>query len=153
MPDPKTGLSAVPYDPSQDGWQIHPAGAFITLVGPIWSKQANGVASFGLLAEPKHGNHRGIVHGGMIMTLADYTIGMAAALSAGDVSVTIQLDVQFVSAAEIGDFIVSRHELVRKTSSLFFLRGDLSVDGRIVATASGIWKAAKPLASPHSSQS
>lgn len=141
-----TDKPAVPaYDPSLDGWRVGPTGAFLTLVGPIWHRNDGGKVSYGVLTDPRHANHRGIVHGGMIMTFADYGIGMAAALEAGQASVTIQLDVQFVSAAEIGEFIVSRHELVRKTSSLFFLRGELSVGSRVVATASGIWKAVKPL--------
>lgn len=148
-----TAIREMQYDPSQDGWQPHPTGAFLTLVGPIWRRQDNGIPAFGLLAEPKHANHRGIVHGGMIMTLADYGIGMASAEIGSDSSVTVQLDVQFVSAAEIGEFIVSQHELVRRTSSLYFLRGKLLVGDRIVATASGIWKAVKPLAAPYLSQS
>lgn len=145
-------LKAPRYDPTQDGWQVDRTGSFLTLVGPIWRKHVGSTTAYGLLTEPKHANHRGIVHGGMIMTFADYGIGMAASREGGHASVTIQLDVQFVSAAEIGDFIISKHELVRKTSTLFFLRGELLVRSRVVATASGIWKAVKPLPSEQSSQ-
>lgn len=137
--------SGAAYDPANDGWYQETVPTFLTLVGPVWRKDGDSGTSYGLLAEPKHANHRGIVHGGMIMTLADYAVGMAGALATGNIAqVTIQIDVQFVSAAEIGDFIVSRSEVVRRTSSLLFLRGELSVGSRPVATANGIWKIVKP---------
>jgi acyl-coenzyme A thioesterase PaaI-like protein len=140
----ESSIPRVTYDPAKEGWEEDHTGAFLTLVGPIWRKSEGKSTSYGFVGQPKHGNHRGIIHGGMIMSFADYAIGMAAAHEGANSSVTIQLDVQFVSAAEIGEFITSRQELVRKTTALFFMRGELIAGTRVVATASGIWKAVKP---------
>jgi hypothetical protein len=47
---------------------------------------------------------------------------------------------QFVTAADLGAFVELRPEVVRKTASLVFMRGDLTVGSRVVATATGICK-------------
>jgi acyl-coenzyme A thioesterase PaaI-like protein len=140
----ESSIPQVAYNPTKEGWEEDHTGAFLTLVGPIWRKSEGKSISYGFVGQPKHGNHRGIIHGGMIMSFADYAIGMTAAREGGNSSVTIQLDIQFVSAAEIGEFITSRQELVRKTTALFFMRGEVVAGTRVVATASGIWKAVKP---------
>jgi acyl-coenzyme A thioesterase PaaI-like protein len=81
----------------------------------------------------------------MIMTFADYVVGMAGVELQADMhQVTIQLDVQFVTAAEIGELLIGHSEVVRATSSLLFLRGTIAANGRMVATASGIWKRVRP---------
>jgi acyl-coenzyme A thioesterase PaaI-like protein len=133
------------YDPRADGWIQESTPAFLTLIGPIWRKQANTQTVFGLLAELRHANHRRIVHGGTLMTLANYAAERICALSTdAKAQATIQIDVQFVSASEIGDFIISGWEIVRRTSSLVFMRGDLSAGSRRIAAVSGVWKIAKP---------
>ncbi|HZY21335.1 MAG TPA: hypothetical protein VFE80_02925, partial [Beijerinckiaceae bacterium] len=61
--------------------------------------------------------------------------------AAGDKPVaTIQFDMQFVSAGELGEFIEIAPEVVRRTASLVFMRGTLVSGERVVATCSGIWK-------------
>lgn len=137
-------MTVQPYDPAADGWHLDPTGAFLTMVGPIWRRVADGETCYGFVAETKHSNQRGIVHGGMIMTFADYGVGMAAATPGEAFPVTVQIDVQFVSAAEIGDFVVSRNQLIRKTSSLLFVRGELTVGPRVIASVTGIWKKVPP---------
>jgi hypothetical protein len=47
---------------------------------------------------------------------------------------------QFVTAGNLGEFIEVRPEVVRKASSLVFMRGDVMAGSRVVATATGIWK-------------
>jgi acyl-coenzyme A thioesterase PaaI-like protein len=53
---------------------------------------------------------------------------------------TIHLDTHFVAPSVAGDFIVARGEVVRKTSSLIFLRGTLSVNDKQVMYVQGIMK-------------
>jgi len=138
-----------PYDPSSDGWVPDAAGGFMTLIGPVWRKSVDDVIRFGMLAQQKHANHRGIVHGGAIMSFADYAVGMSMVAQSGNINqVTIQLDVNFVSAALMGDFITGWGEVVRRTSSVMFLRGTIEAPGRVVATVQGIWKIVRPLNQP-----
>jgi acyl-coenzyme A thioesterase PaaI-like protein len=82
-----------------------------------------------------------VVQGGMLMTFADRALGRNAWKAAGDRPVaTIQFGMQFISAGRIGEFFEIRPEVVRRTSSLVFMRGELVAGLRVVATAAGIWK-------------
>ena len=66
-----------PFDPVAHGWKQfrwHEDG-FPTLVGPFWSKKEGDGWAYGLLAEPRHGNAHGIIHGGMLVTFLDQILG------------------------------------------------------------------------------
>ena len=132
-----------PFDPAAHGWKYlswHDDG-FPQLVGPFWSKREGDGWAYGLLAEPRHGNAHGIIHGGMLVTFLDQILGATCweAAQRGPV-VTIQLNTHFVSGAKAGEFLEARAEAVRATRSVVFVRGQLTVGSRIVATADGVWK-------------
>lgn len=136
MPDAKADANAAP------DWERFDDEGFIDLVGPLFSRrEASGLRAFALTAEQKHANLIGLVHGGMLMTLADRALGVAAWDAAGGLPcVTVQFDMQFLSSVKLGEFVTLSPVLVRKTRSLVFLRGVLEVGGREVAAATGIWK-------------
>jgi len=54
--------------------------------------------------------------------------------------VTIQFDTQFIGAAKIGEIVETTPEIVRRTSSMIFLRTILTSGDRTIASVSGIWK-------------
>jgi uncharacterized protein (TIGR00369 family) len=117
----------------------------VALVGPFWTKAEGESAIYGFLAEKRHLNRQGAVHGGMIMTFADNSLGMASwAANGGRGQVTIQLDTQFIDAVKEGDFVIARCNVVRQTRSLMFMAATLTVAPRTVATASGVWKLRAP---------
>jgi acyl-coenzyme A thioesterase PaaI-like protein len=129
------------FDPASGGWQPISDDGFIGLVGPIWQKSDENGMRFAFLADVKHRNRRRVVHGGMIMTFADRAFGMTARHATGQKpQATIQLDVHFVSPVQIGEFVEVRPEVVRRTRSMIFMKGDLMIAARVVATANGIWK-------------
>ena len=113
---------------------------FIGLVGPIFRRGRDGCDEYGFVAAPKHANVRNVVQGGMLMTFADRAFGRTAWQAAGRGVATVQFDMQFVSAAQIGDFVETQPEVVRRTSALVLMRGTLSAGPRIVAIANGVWK-------------
>ena len=123
----------------------HPEGfapiadtGFIDLVGPIL-RRAGGVV-FGFRAEPRHANLLGVVQGGMLMTLADRAMGIAAWEAAHDrPCVTAQFEMQFVSSVRLGEFVTVEPEIVRATRALMFLRATLRTEARVVGSASGVW--------------
>lgn len=135
--------ASVPFDPAAAGWtpmQWH-ADGFPTLVGPFWAKQDADGWVYGLVAGEKHGNAHGIVHGGMLVTFLDQILGATSWEAAKrDPVVTIQLNTHFVSAAKAGDFLEARGEAVRATKSVIFVRGQITIGDRVVATADGVWK-------------
>jgi uncharacterized protein (TIGR00369 family) len=126
------------FDPVALGWERVKAHNFGEMIGPIWRR---GDALFGILAAEKHRNHRGIVHGGMLMSFADQAMGMTGRRATGEKPhATIEMNIQFVGPVEIGDFVEAHCEIVRQTRSVLFIATRLKVGARTVATASGIWK-------------
>jgi uncharacterized protein (TIGR00369 family) len=126
-------------DPATNGWKPHDSPGFFGVVGPLWTrKDAQGWA-YALLAEERHHNRAGIVHGGMLCTLIDQALS-AIAWEANERKpcITVALDVQFLAPVRAGDFIVARGEVVRQSSSLAFVRGTLTVEGTTVLSATSI---------------
>jgi acyl-coenzyme A thioesterase PaaI-like protein len=134
--------TAKPFDPAAAGWETYQAEGFVSLVGPFWMKKDGESYRYAFVAEPKHHNRRGVVQGGMIMTFADRSLGMTA-WYANDKKpqATVHLDVHFIDAVQIGDFVEMTARVVRRTRSLIFMSGELTVGERTVATANGVWKA------------
>ncbi|MEH2481662.1 acyl-coenzyme A thioesterase PaaI-like protein [Nitrobacteraceae bacterium AZCC 2146] len=123
------------------GWRIMDDDGFIHLVGPVWHRMLGTAYEFAILGQDKHRNRRGVVQGGVLMTLADRSCGMTArAVSGAESLATVQMDTYFVDAARIGDLMISRPKALRTTKSLIFMSTEVSVDDRVVATAHGVFK-------------
>ncbi|MBP0447052.1 PaaI family thioesterase [Roseomonas sp. SSH11] len=140
-------MSAPAFDPASEGWAPRAPIGFTGHTGPLWSRPEGDEWAFGILAEPRHANGHGIVHGGMLMTLLDNALGLVVWHATGlRPAVTMQLNTQFLSSARPGEFLEARGEVLRVANSVVFVRGILSVGDRKVAAADGVWKvlAAKP---------
>ena len=88
-----------------------------------------------------HLNTGKIAHGGFLSTIADTGMGTAAHRVAGDRRcVTINLDVKFISAGQLGDKLKGKVEILKKTKTLVFINCKISNDKEIVLSASGTWK-------------
>lgn len=140
---PKPG-NQLPGELEEAGWASGVFEAFSAQLGPVWTRGrgAEGELEVGFFATEAHTNgHLGTVHGGLLMTFADTSLGMKVGeVIGGPRCTTVSLQVQFVSAGQVGDFLVCRPEVVRKTRNLMFMRGLISCDDRPVASAEGIWK-------------
>ena len=88
-----------------------------------------------------HLNAAGITHGGFIAAFVDAGAGTAAHKSADqNPCVTISLELKFISAVKLGQELVGKTKIQKKTKSMIFLTCKLTAEDKIVATASGIWK-------------
>ena len=124
-----------------DGWVVQPSRAFGTLVGPFYRPAGGDASLCGFVADERHGNKRGVVHGGMIATAMDTALGNRSWAAAGEKPcATVQLGIQYVGALKLGEFALIRSDLVRTTRSLVFVRATMTADDRMVATADGVWK-------------
>jgi acyl-coenzyme A thioesterase PaaI-like protein len=123
------------------GWERRSVRGFTDFIGEFWMRREESGPAFGFLAEPKHVNRAGAVHGGLLATIADNTLGWTV-MDAYPThhAATIQLNLHFVAGARPGDFIEGRGEIVRATRTVIFLRGKFSVRQGIIAIADGIWK-------------
>ncbi len=129
------------FDPAAHGWEIVNNTAFGTLVGPIWRHESGGQLRFGFVVNEKHLNRAGNLHGGMLMTLADQAMAMAARQATGGKRhATIELNTQFVGGVRLGEFVEAHPEVVRATRSIVFMQAKMYVGSRIVVTTNGIWK-------------
>ena len=91
-----------------------------------------------------HLNAAGITHGGFIAALVDAGVGTAAHRSTGEnLCVTISLELKFISSVQLDQELIGLVKVQKKTKSLVFLTCELKTDGKIAATASGIWKIIK----------
>ena len=91
-----------------------------------------------------HLNAAGITHGGYLAALIDAGAGTSAHRAAGNSPcVTISLDLKFIGTSKVGDEILGKTKILKKTKSLVFLFCELSCNNKIIASASGIWKILK----------
>lgn len=133
--------SKTTFDPADAGWVRHEDSGFIDHIGPLWEREADERLLMAFLAEAKHHNRNGVVQGGMLMAFADRAMGMSSRRATGGLpQATVQFEMQFIDAVQIGEFVVLEAELLRRTRSLVFLRGTLKVGDRVVASSTGVWK-------------
>ena len=91
-----------------------------------------------------HLNTGKIAHGGFISTIADTGMGTAAHKIAGNKRcVTINLDMKFISVGMLGDKLVGKVKILKKTKTLVFISCEISNSSDIVASANGTWKILK----------
>lgn len=126
-------------DPVAAGWSPLQAGGFSSHVGPLWMR--DGPSRFAFLADKRHTNVHGIVHGGMLMTFADTGLGITVSEAMGrQPCVTIQFGMQFLDAVRPGDLVELDAEVLRRSPSVVFVRGTLRCGERRVASVEGVWK-------------
>ena len=77
---------------------------------------------FKSIINENHLNAAGITHGGYLSALIDAGAGTAAHRAADNAPcVTISLDIKFIGASKIGDEIIGRTKILKKTNTLVFL--------------------------------
>ena len=110
-------------------------------VGPLGYKVVDGMITFAFLADARHRNTAGTVHGGMLMTFADFALCLTATWDQpGEKCVTVSCNSEFVAPGRPGDLIEASGEVVRRTKSLTFVRGQVYADDRILLNYSAIVK-------------
>lgn len=130
-----------------NGWRPFEDDGFIGHVGPLWLRTDDGTARLAFIADDRHRNRGGNVQGGMIATLADRAMGQTVRMANGNLpQVTIQLDMHYVDATRIGEFVEARCRVVRQTRHIAFVEAEVFSNGRLAATARGIWKMMPPAA-------
>jgi uncharacterized protein (TIGR00369 family) len=124
-----------------EGFRPHLDDGFLAHVGPIWERTDEDGVMLAFQATQKHANLRGVVHGGMLMTLADRLLGMLGRMRNNHrAQATVQMDVHFFAPVRIGDVVTGRARILQDTRTLFFIEGELFVGDTRVVSARGVWK-------------
>ena len=115
------------------------------LSGPFFFKRTPDGLVSAFKVDPKHLNGGGAIHGGMLMTFADYSLFTIAKDALKDVSsVTIALNGEFTAAGPGQGIIYASGEVVQETGSMAFVRGTINADdhanGTTLLSFSGIVK-------------
>ena len=77
----------------------------------------------------------------MLATAFDVALGNACWAAAGQKPcATVQLNVHYLGAVQLGDFATVETTVVKVTRTLVFIRGTMTVRGKAVAAADGVWK-------------
>ena len=99
---------------------------------------------FKTMIKENHLNAAGITHGGFLSAIVDAGAGTSAHRAAGgSPCVTISLELKFISAVKLGQELIGKTKIQKKTKSMVFLTCEITVTNKIVATASGVWKILK----------
>lgn len=130
----------------RDGWKVRREAPFMDMLGPILTKKPldERPRLHGFLAQPKHCNLNGIVHGGMLVAFADQVLGLTVqTVNRNMPQLTVHLGMDFTGAIEVGEFVQADCELVHTGNSIVFVRGTFSVGARPVGAATGVYKKLK----------
>jgi len=79
-------------------------GPFLSHVGPLYER--DGV--FALRVQEWHLNSDESAHGGLLASLADFSVGRAVRAEAGSHAVTVSLTCDYLGPAALGDWVEAR---------------------------------------------
>ncbi|MFN3582981.1 PaaI family thioesterase [Phenylobacterium sp.] len=125
------------------GFSPHDRGSPLTEPWePLFSRTAGDTVILGLRAGSAHTNSRGFVHGGLIGALADNAMGLSCARRLGGVAslVTVNLNVDFLGSALVGQWLEFDTVFVRPGSTLCFAQAFVTADGQPCARANGVFR-------------
>ena len=108
--------------------------------GPFYFKEDDaGVVTTAFRAEKKHMNGGGFMHGGCLMTFADFALFSIAHNELKDnFAVTLNMGCDFLDASRVGQWMEARGEVTRAGGKTIFVRGTVTADGKPVFTFTGI---------------
>ncbi|GCB03291.1 PaaI family thioesterase [Ralstonia sp. SET104] len=119
---------------------------FLTMLGPVYAHGMGASMVMGFHVGPHHLNRRGILHGGVVASLADAALGYCLAEPAsGDSNEgvlamsTASLTVDFIASAGEGDWIEITPHGLRTGSKLAFAQALFHRGDRLIARASAVF--------------
>ncbi|WP_315782332.1 MULTISPECIES: PaaI family thioesterase [unclassified Bradyrhizobium] len=126
------------------GWRTWMRDSYESHTGPFWHRmEDDGSIRCAFRVEKKHLNGAGNVHGGCLMTFADYCLFAFAAPILQGPGVTVSFSSEFLDAAREGELIEATGEVTRAGASLIFLRGMLHSGTKPLFSFSGTIKRVK----------
>ncbi len=99
------------------------------------------VCEAGMITAPHHTNVLDMVHGGVLMTFADYTFCAVSKTGTSDKAIiTVSLTTEFLQSAPAGVWLHGYGAVTRRTGSLVFAQGRLCHGADTLLTYSGVGK-------------
>jgi len=109
---------------------------------PLYSKKTDKSVSMGLRLARPHTNSRGLIHGGLIASLADNSMGYSCGQAMGWTTsfVTVSLAVDYIGSAQIGQWLAVECEVIKTGSTLCFAQSLIKADNVVIARANGTFR-------------
>jgi len=111
-------------------------------IGPVYRKTEGTRLSLGLRIAERHTNARGLVHGGLLATLADLAMGYALGVveDPPKSGVTASLTTDIFGSAAVGDWLEVRAEAKRVGGRLAFSACDMLAAGEPIGQGTGVYR-------------
>lgn len=124
------------------GWKTWPEEPFEhDVAGPFYFRVDEQGPVCAFRAERKHMNSGGVMHGGCLMTFADFSLfGIAHEHIGDDYGLTVAFTSEFLSGPKIGQLVEARGDVLRAGRSIIFVRGIVTADGEPALNFSGTIK-------------
>ncbi len=125
------------------GWTTWGTGAdpYETYIGPFCFRVDGERARCAFEPQPHHLNGGGALHGGILMSFADFSLfAFAHNALRGQMAVTLTCNSEFLSAGGLDGWVEAEGEVLRETRSLVFVRGLIRQGGRPLLAFSGTLK-------------
>lgn len=109
---------------------------------PLYCRRLDDSLQLGLrIAEP-HTNSRGFAHGGLVSALADNAMGLSCGLGLEGANglLTVNLALDFLLVARIGQWLQVEPTVVKRGRSLCFASALITADGQPCARASATFR-------------
>lgn len=130
------------------GWSAPPLDeGFLDLVGPLHARcDERGFRSLAFRAREVHANRYGVVHGGMLATLADVAIGMnlARVSDCVETTLTLNLSVDYIGSCAIGDWVEAHVALTKIAGRVRFGDCEIMVGSRLIARGHATFYVPRP---------
>ncbi len=124
-----------------EGFSHYAGDAAEDRIGPFFGRSTEHGFETAFRAQAQHCNGHNTVHGGILMSFADYSLCMAGIHGETGVNVlTVSCNNEFLAPAVEGDLIQGRCEVLREGRSLIFVRCVLSVNDKAILNSSGVVK-------------
>ncbi len=122
------------------GWRYWDGDPFERQSGPFYMRrEADGSYASAFRTQDRHMNGAGFLHGGCLMTFADFALFSIATDALGeDAGVTMNLSGDFLGAAGPGALLEARGEVTRGGGKTIFVRGLVTADSEPALSFTGI---------------
>ncbi len=142
-PEPAPAATEQPQgDAVPEGFEpLFRSSPFLDLLGPVYNRRTDRALLIGFFAAEKHCNARGVVHGGVISSLADVALGYSAVVSQDQPKplVTANLSVDYAGAAKLGDWIEIETDVQKVGGKMAFANCYVRVGAKRIARASAVF--------------
>ena len=127
-------------------WTFAGLDPFEDLTGPFYMRKPKGQApQMAFRAQARHMNGAGFMHGGCLMTFADFALFVIAGRELrSSMAVTATFNSEFVGSVQAGALVECGGEVIKAGRSLIFVRGMVTSDGEPALTFSAVLKRVAP---------